>query len=74
MTVPLIYHYVKNVQNKIFFWIFFPVFGLNTEIYYENIRIQAEYGMGRPEKTLNSNTFRAVYFKKPYRKRSVTLL
>ena len=29
---------------RFFFSIFFPVFGLNTEIYYENLCIQAEYG------------------------------
>ena len=64
MTVPLIYHYVKNVQNKIFFWIFFPVFGLNTEIYYENLRIQAECGNGQTRKNSEFEHFPRSIFQK----------
>ena len=33
-------HYVKCVQIRSFFGPYFPVFGLNTEIYYVNLRVQ----------------------------------
>ena len=36
-------HCVKSVQMRSFFP-YFPVFGLNTEIYGVNLRIQSEYG------------------------------
>ena len=36
-------HCVKRVQIRSFFGPYFPVFGLNTEIYSVNIRAQSEY-------------------------------
>ena len=39
---------------------YFPVFGLNTEIYEVNHRIQSEYRKYGPEKTRYLETFRAV--------------
>ena len=40
---------------------YFPVFGLNTEIYGVNIRIQSEYtGKCGPEVTLYLGTFHVV--------------
>ena len=35
---------VKSVQIRSFFWSVFSIFGLNTEIYAVNFRIQSEYG------------------------------
>ena len=37
-----------------------PVFGLNTENYRENLRIQSKYGKIRTRKTQNTDTFHAV--------------
>ena len=39
---------------------FFPVFGINTKIYFVNHRIQSEYRKYGPEKTPYLDTFRAV--------------
>ena len=42
---------------------YFPPFGLNTEIYRANLRIQSESGKIRPRKTPNKDTFGAVVLK-----------
>ena len=39
---------------------YFSLFGLNTEIYSVNLRIQSEYGKIRPEKTSYLDTFHTV--------------
>ena len=39
---------------------YFPVFGLNTEIYGVNLRVQSKYGKYGPEKTPDLDTFHAV--------------
>ena len=40
---------------------YFPVFGLNTEIYSVNLCIQSKYGEIRTRETPNSETFHVVY-------------
>ena len=37
-------HFAKSVQIRSFFWSVFSVFGLNTDIYAVNLRIQSECG------------------------------
>ena len=39
---------------------YFPVFGLNAEIYGVNLRIQSEYGKNGPENTPYLDTFHVV--------------
>ena len=39
---------------------YFPVFGLNTEIFFVNLCIQSEYGKYGPEKTLYLDNFHTV--------------
>ena len=39
---------------------YFPVFGMNTKIYFVNLRIPSEYKKTRPEKTPYLDTFHAV--------------
>ena len=41
---------------------YFSAFGLNTEIYGVNLRIQSEYGKIRTRKTPNADTFYAVFY------------
>ena len=41
---------MKIVQIQSFFYPYFPVFGLNTEIYGVNLRIQSEYRKMRTRK------------------------
>ena len=57
-------HCVKSVQIRSFSGLYFPVFGLNMEIYRVNLRIQSEYWPEKygPEKTLYLDTFHAVMF------------
>ena len=43
-------HCMKSVQTRVFYGPYFPVFGLNTEIYGVNLRIQSEYRKIRPSK------------------------
>ena len=38
------HHCVKRTRHGVFSGLYFPVFGLNTEIYEVNLRIQSEYG------------------------------
>ena len=42
---------VKSVCIRIFYGLYFPAFGLNTETYRVSIRIQSECGKTRLEKT-----------------------
>ena len=54
-------HCVKRVQIRSFFWSVFPLFGLNTEIYGVNIRIQSEYTKIRTRNnSVYVDTFHAV--------------
>ena len=43
-------HCIKSVQVQSFSGLYFPVFGLNTEIYGENLRIQSKYRKIRTRK------------------------
>ena len=43
-------HCIKSVQVQSFSGLYFPVFGLNTEIYGENLRIQYKYRKIRTRK------------------------
>ena len=54
-------HSVKSVRNWSFYGpYFFLAFGLNTEIYSRNLRIQHKYAKIRNRKTPNTDTFYAV--------------
>ena len=53
-------HYVKNFRIQSFSGPHFPVFGLNTEIYEVNLRIQYSRGKIRTRKTPNTDTFYTV--------------
>ena len=53
-------HYVKSVRIRSFSGPQFPAFGLNTDIYYVNPRVQFECGEMRTIKTPNMYTFHAV--------------
>ena len=49
---------VRNVSEfRIFSCIFFPVFGVNTEIYSVNLRLQWKYGKMWTRKTAHLDTF-----------------
>ena len=50
-------HFVKSVQIRSFSGSYFPLLGLNTEIYGVNIRIKSKYGS---EKTPYLDIFRVV--------------
>ena len=61
------YHLTKHTawkvcKYRVFSGPYFPIFGLNTEIYSVNLRIQSEYRKIRtgPEKTLYLDTFHTV--------------
>ena len=43
-------HFVKVSKYGVFYGPYFPVLGLNTEIYRVNLRIQARYGKLRTRK------------------------
>ena len=43
MNAALVLHCVKNVEIRVFSGLYFPVFGLNMEIYSKNLLIQFEY-------------------------------
>ena len=53
-------HYVKSVHMRCFFGLYFPVFGLNTEIYRVNPRIMSEFRKIRTRKTPNTDNFHAM--------------
>ena len=59
LTLAVNNHCVKSVQIRSFFVRYFPVIGLNTEIYKANLHIQFEYGKYGPENTPYWNTFHA---------------
>ena len=50
----------KCSNLKIFSSPYFPVFGLNTEVYLVNLSIQSEYEKRKTRKTSNSSTFNAL--------------
>ena len=53
-----LYHGEKSVQIRSYLWCpYFPVFGLNREIYFANLRIQCEY---RKIRTRSSSIFGKV--------------
>ena len=51
---------MKSVRIRSFSGLFFPAFGLNTEIYFVFLRIQPECGKIRTKKTPNTDNFHAV--------------
>ena len=52
LSLLRLWHYVKSVQIRSFPGPYFPIFGLNTEIYGINLCIQSEYGNIRTRKKL----------------------
>ena len=48
---------MKSARIKSFSGPYFPAFGLNTETYYVNIRIQSEWRYMQTRKTPNTDTF-----------------
>ena len=65
----------KKVHTQSFSGPYFPAFGLNTDIYSVNLRIQSKCGKIRTRKTRNTDTFYAVVFSllKTYRSRSICI-
>ena len=55
------FHCLKNVHYQSFSGPHFPVFGLNTETYSLNLRIQSECRKMRKRKSPNTNTFYKVF-------------
>ena len=53
-------HCVKSVCIRSFSGPYFPAFGLNTDIYGVNLRVQSKCGKMQTRKTSNTDTFRAV--------------
>ena len=65
-----IVHYVKSLSIRSFSGPHFPAFGLNTERYSLCFRIQPEYEKVRTTKTLNKDTFHAVFTMQLYTEES----
>ena len=55
------WHCIKCVHIWSFSGLYFLVFGLNTEIYKVNIRIQSKYKKIRTRKTPNAGTFDTLW-------------
>ena len=55
------FHSVKSVHIRSFSGPYSPAFGLNTEIYFLNLRIQSECGKIRTTETPNMDTTHAVF-------------
>ena len=53
-------HCVKSVRTRSVSGLYFPEFGLNTEIYRANLHIQSECGKIKTRKTPNMDTFHTV--------------
>ena len=53
-------HCIKSVRTRSVSGLYFPEFGLNTEIYRANLHIQSECGKIKTRKTPNKGTFYAV--------------
>ena len=53
-------HCVKSVRIRSFSGLYFPLFGLNTEIYSTSLRIQTEFRKIPTRKSPNTDTFHAV--------------
>ena len=53
-------HCIKSVLIRSFSGPYFPAFGLNTDIYFVNLRTQYESGKVRTRKTPSTDTFHAV--------------
>ena len=53
-------YHLKSVCIRSFSGPYFPAFGLNTEIYSVNLRIQPECRKTLTRKTLNTDTFHAM--------------
>ena len=55
-------HCVESVHIRSFPGPYFPAFGLNTEIFFANLRIHSEYRKIRTRKFLNMETFYALTY------------
>ena len=56
-------HCVNSVRIRSFSGLYFPAFGLNTEIYSVNLHIHSECGKLQTRKTPNTDTFYAMITK-----------
>ena len=63
--VPGKNHSVKSVRTRSFSGPDFPAFGLTTEIYSVNLRIQSKCGKIRTRKTPKTDTFHALNLSMP---------
>ena len=50
MMIMIVWHCVKSVQIRSFFWSVFLTFGMNTERYFVSLRIHSECGKIRTRK------------------------
>ena len=55
-------HCVESAHIQSFPCPYFPAFGLNTEIFFVNLRIHSEYRKIRTRKFLNMETFYALTY------------
>ena len=55
------YHCVKSVQWRVFSGPYFPLFGLNKDIYGVNLRLQSKHLKIRKGKTPYLDTFKAMF-------------
>ena len=62
ITFSVVDYCIKSVCIRRFLGPYFLAFGLNTEIYRENFRIQSECRRIQTRKTLNTDTFYTVQF------------
>ena len=53
-------HCLKSIRTWSFSGLYFPAFGLNTEIYFVNLGIQSEFRKIWTTKTPSTDTFHAV--------------
>ena len=66
-----LFHCVKSVCIRNFSGPHFSAFGLNTDIYSVNLRIQSECGKMRTRKTPNTDTFYAKFILKDLKSKTV---
>ena len=58
----------------VFFGLYFPAFGLNSERYEVSLRIQSEYGKYGPEKTPYLDTFYAMELAKTFTEHCINIV
>ena len=59
--IHIVFHWVKSVQIRSFYGLYFPVFGLNMEIYSVNLLFSLNTGKYGSEKTPYLGTIHAVF-------------